>query len=127
MVGPNSQGGNIFFTKYSGPSDGSLLSGGGIVILRVIRRHFLACEDIAGGSELSAGVFILFGVIRRYLLACGHGPSCQPLHVQSTSDGSRSLTMLTTPRREHHGGGRRRGLGTGRRRAGEDATVDAHV
>ena len=21
----------------------------------VIRRHFLACEDIAGGSELSAG------------------------------------------------------------------------
>ena len=35
----------------------------------VIRRHFLACEDIAGGSELSAGVFILFGVIRRYFLA----------------------------------------------------------
>ena len=26
-----------------------------IVILRVIRRHFLACEDIAGGSDLSAG------------------------------------------------------------------------
>ena len=26
-----------------------------IVILRVIRRHFLACEDIAGGSDLSVG------------------------------------------------------------------------
>ena len=34
------------------------------------------------------------------------GPSCQPHHIQSTSDGSRSLTMLTTPRQEHHGGGR---------------------
>ena len=32
------------------------------------------------------------------LPCCGRGPSCQPLHVQSTSDGSRSLTTLTTPR-----------------------------
>ena len=48
------------------------MSGGGIIILRVIRRHFLAC---------------------------GRGPSCQPLHTQSTSDGCRSLTTLTTPRR----------------------------
>ena len=47
------------------------------------------------------------------LPCCGCGPSCQPLHVQSTSDGSRSLTTLTTPRREHQGGGRRRGLGRG--------------
>ena len=39
------------------------------------------------------------------LPCCGHGPSCQPLHLQSTSDGSRSLTTLTTPRREHQGGG----------------------
>src|SRR5215216_4775513 len=30
-----------------------LCSGG--IFLCVIRRHFLACEDIAGGSELSAG------------------------------------------------------------------------
>ena len=37
----------------------------------------------------------------------GRGPSCQPLDVQSMSDGSCSLTMLTTPRREHQGGGRR--------------------
>ena len=34
--------GKRFFTKYGGPSGGSLLSGGGIIILRVIRRHFLA-------------------------------------------------------------------------------------
>ena len=33
-------GGNVFFAKYGGPSSGSLLSGGGIIILRVIRRHF---------------------------------------------------------------------------------------
>ena len=71
-------GGNAFFAKYGGPSDGSQLSGGGIIILRVIGRHFLVC---------------------------GRGPSCQPLHVQSTSDGCRSLTTLTRPRREHHGGG----------------------
>ena len=45
------------------------------------------------------------------LPCCSRGPNCQPLHVQSTSDGSRSLTTLTTPRREHQGGGRRRGLG----------------
>ena len=41
------------------------------------------------------------------LPCCGRGPSCQPLHVQSMSDGSRSLTTLTMPRREHQGGGRR--------------------
>ena len=35
--------GNVFFTKYRGPSGGPQLSGGGIIILRIIRRHFLAC------------------------------------------------------------------------------------
>ena len=133
--------------KYGGPSDGSLLSGGGIIIFRVIRRHFLACEDIAGGSELSAAVTFFFAkyrgpfggsrmsgggiiilrVIRRHFLTCNHGPTCQPLHVQFTSDGSRSLATLTTPRREHQGGGRRQGLGRGRRGAREDAAVDAHA
>ena len=34
--------GNIYFAKYDGPSGGSPLSGGGIIILHVIRRHFLA-------------------------------------------------------------------------------------
>ena len=34
--------GNVFFMNYRGPSGGSQLSGGGIIIFRVIRRHFLA-------------------------------------------------------------------------------------
>ena len=34
--------GERFFTKYGGPSGGSLLSGGGIIILCIIRSHFLA-------------------------------------------------------------------------------------
>ena len=58
---------------------------------------------------------------------CGHGPSCQPLHVQSTSDGCRSLTTLTTLRREYLGGGRWRGLRRERHGAGEDTAVTAHA
>ena len=34
--------GEPFFAKYGGPYGGSLLTGGGIIIFRVIRRHFLA-------------------------------------------------------------------------------------
>ena len=40
--GSQQSGGNVFFAKYSGPSGGSQLSGRGIIIFRVIRRHFLA-------------------------------------------------------------------------------------
>ena len=40
--GSQQSGGKHFFTKYGGPSGGSPLSGAGIIILRVIRRHFLA-------------------------------------------------------------------------------------
>src|SRR3954469_19751699 len=41
--GSQQLGGNVFFSrKTGGPSGGSLLSGGGIIIFRVIRRHFLA-------------------------------------------------------------------------------------
>ena len=40
--GSQRSGGNVFFVKYGGPSGGSPLSGAGIIILRVIRRHFLA-------------------------------------------------------------------------------------
>ena len=54
-------------------------------------------------------------------------PSCQPLHVQYSFDGSRSSTTLTTPRQEHQGDGQRRGLGRGRRGAGEDAAVEART
>ena len=39
---PAVRGRIIFFVKYGGPSGGSLLSGGGIIIFHVIRRHFLA-------------------------------------------------------------------------------------
>ena len=92
--------GNIFFAKYRGPFGGSLMSGGEIIILSVIRRHFLAC---------------------------GRGPSYLPLHVKSTSDACRSLTTLTRPRREHQGGGRRRGLGRGRCRGREDSAVVSHA
>ena len=35
--GSQQSGGNIFFTKYGGPSGGSPLLGGGIIIFRVIR------------------------------------------------------------------------------------------
>ena len=41
-MGPSSQGETFFFVKYGGPSGGSPLSGGEIIILHVIRRHFLA-------------------------------------------------------------------------------------
>ena len=40
--GSQQLGENVFFVKYSGPSGGSELSGGGIMIFHVIRRHFLA-------------------------------------------------------------------------------------
>ena len=49
------------------------MSGGGIIILCIIRRHFLACEDIAGGSELSAAVMFL----SRNTEALSVGPRCQ--------------------------------------------------
>ena len=90
-----------------------------------IRRHFLACEDVAGGSQQSGGKYFFreirwpvrwvhvvrwrnhsFARNKEALPCCGSGPSYQPLHVQYSSDGSRSLTTLTTPHREN-GGGRR--------------------
>ena len=45
---------------------------GSIYFLGVIRRHFLACDDIAGGSELTAG-----NVFSRNTEALPVGPSCQ--------------------------------------------------
>ena len=55
------------------------------------------------------------------------GPSRQALHVQSYSDGCRSLTTLTKPRREHQGSGRRRGLGMERHGAREYSAVISHA
>ena len=40
--GSQESGGNVFFAKYGGPSGGSQLLDGGIIIFRVIRRHFFA-------------------------------------------------------------------------------------
>ena len=47
-------------------------SRGSIHFLCVIRRHFLACEDIAGGSDLSGG-----DDFSRNTKALLVGPSCQ--------------------------------------------------
>ena len=41
-------------------------SGGVFIFLCVIRRHFLACEDIAGGSELSAAVTFFHEIQRPF-------------------------------------------------------------
>ena len=99
-VGPSSQGGNVFSVKYWWPA-------------RWVPADRWRNNYFARNKEA---------------LPCGcRGPSCQPLHVQYSSDGSRPLTTLTTPRREHHGGERQRGLGRGRRGAGEDVAVDAHT
>ena len=59
-------------------------------------------------------------------LGCGRGPSCQPLHVQYSSNGM-SLTTLTTPLWEHQGGVRRRGLGRERHGGREDSVVVSHA
>ena len=99
-VCPNSQGGNVFSMKY-------WWTVRWVPAVRWRNNYFARNKEA--------------------LPCCGRGLSCEPLHVQSTSDGSCSLTMLTTPRREHQGGGRRRGLGRGRHGAGEDAAVDAHA
>ena len=46
--GSQQSGGNFFFAKYGDPSSGSALSGGKIIIFRVIRRHFpTAAVDLA--------------------------------------------------------------------------------
>ena len=47
----NSVGPQVSLPLYWAPA-----SRGSIHFLSVIRRHFLACKDIAGGSELSAVV-----------------------------------------------------------------------
>ena len=107
----------------------------------VIRTHFVACEDIAGGSDLSAGgtffsrntealptysACIVRNKEELSLRATMDlvGPNRQALHVQPSSDDSR---MLTTPRRAHRGGGRRRGPRLERPGNGEDAAVESQT
>ena len=47
---------NLVGPQVSLPPRGVPASRGSIHFLCVIRKHFLACEDITGGSELSAAV-----------------------------------------------------------------------
>ena len=117
-VRANSRG-NVFFAKYGGPSGGSQQSGGKHSF-RQIRWPVRWVPAVRWRNHY-------FPPNKEALPCCRRGPSCQPLHVQSTSDGCRSLTMLTRPRQEHQGGGRWRGLGRERHFAGEDAVVDAHA
>ena len=60
--------------KYGGPSGGSLLSGGGIIILRVIRRHFLA---VAMDPAVSLSMYSTL------LMEVGHCPHL-PRRAEST-------------------------------------------
>ena len=85
---------NLIGPQVSLPPRWVPASRGVFIFWSVIRRHFLACEDIAGGSDLSVG--------ERFFVKYR-----SPSHVQYSSDGSPSLTTLTMPRREHQGGGRR--------------------
>ena len=66
------------------------------------------------------------------LHACVHGRGASPLsasHVQSSSDDSRLLTMLTTPCRVEHtkAGGRQRGPRLERPGDGEDVAVELQM
>ena len=103
-------------------------------------RHFLACEDVAGGSQQSGGHF--FCEIRwpvrwvptvkwrnHYFARNKEAfPCVRPWTQLSASPRiayfrwCRSLTTLTTPRRAHQGGGRRRG--PGQQRAGDGKTQE---
>ena len=112
-------GGNVFFAKYGGPSGGSQQSGGN----DFFAKYWWPVRWVPAVRWRNN----YFARNKEALPCCGRGPSCQPLHVQSTFDGIHSLTTLTTPRRAHQGGGRRRGLGRGRREAGEDAAVEARA
>ena len=55
---------NLVGPQVSLPYGGSQLAGGVFIFLCVIRRHFLACEDITGGSELSSAVTFFFAKYR---------------------------------------------------------------
>ena len=113
------RGGNVFFAKYGGPSGGSQQSGANVFFA----KYWWPVRWVPAIRWKNN-----YFPRNKEALPCGcRGPSCQPLHIQYSSDGSRSLTTLTMPRREHHGGGRRRGLGRGRHGAGEDVAVDAHM
>ena len=51
--------GNLFFVKYGCPSGGSLLSGGGIIIFRIIRTQFLAAAVDPAVSLSTYSTFLM--------------------------------------------------------------------
>ena len=111
--------GNVFFHEIQWPSGGSQQLGANVFFM----KYWWPVRWVPAVRWRNN-----YFPRNKEALPCGcRGPSCQPLHVQYSSDGIRSLTTFTTPRREHHDGARRRGLGRGRRGAGEDAAVDAHA
>ena len=85
--------------KYSGPSGGSQLSGGGIIIFRVIRRHFLA-------AVVDPAVSLSTTVLFRWKSFLDH--------VDHAAPRAPRRWMKARPRKGRHG-------------AGEDAAVDAHA
>ena len=64
---------NLVGPQVSLPLCWVLASRGVFIFLSEIRRHFLACEDIAGGSELSVTVMFF----SRNTEALPVGPRCQ--------------------------------------------------
>ena len=82
-------GGNVFFAKYRGPSCGSQQSGGNVFFA----KHWWPVRWVPAVRWRNN-----YFPRNKEALPCGcRGPSCQPLHVQYSSDRSRSLTTLTTP------------------------------
>ena len=111
--------GNVFFVKYGGPFGGSQQSGETIFFA----KYWWPVRWVPAVRWRNN-----YFPRNKEALPCGcRGPSCQPLHVHYSSDGSRSLITLTTQSREHHGGERRRGIERGRRGAREDAAVEART
>ena len=99
------------------------------------------CKDISSGSDLSAGGMFFSRNTealptysprtvrnKEELSLCATmdlvGPNRQALHVQSSSDDSRMLTM---PGRAHRGGGRRRGPRLEQPGDGEDRAVESQM
>ena len=112
----------------------------------VIRRHFLACEDIAGGSDLSAGEHFFREIQRPFLwvLAVSRRnhyfarnkeafPCVWPWTQLSASPRTVHFRWMSfiehvnQAAREHQGEGRQRGLGRERHGAREYSVVVSHV
>ena len=79
-MGPNRQGGHVFFVKYGGPSGGSQQSGANVFLPNTVAHpvgpssqggnvFFAKHDGPSDGSLLSGGGIIILRVIRRHFLA----------------------------------------------------------